>query len=73
MTTCEYFLDSDHAACPDPVVAHVEPKPVGQFAPAALCVHHTFMWTRDHEFHLGSEWSIIAVSPQAARALASVS
>jgi hypothetical protein len=71
--TCEYFTDTDCEQCSNPVVAHVEPKPTGQFAPAALCITHTFMWVRDHEWHLGTEWSIVAVSSEAARALANVS
>jgi hypothetical protein len=72
---CEYFDDSDDgriASCPNPVVAHVEPKPIGQFAPAALCLKHVFAHIRDHAFHLGDDWSIVAVSPEAARALSQV-
>lgn len=76
---CEYFDDADsgrpmpgYEQCPNPVVAHVEPKPVGQFAPAALCLAHVFPHIHDHEFHLGYDWSIAAVSPDAARALSNV-
>lgn len=77
---CEYYDDADSgrpmpgtSACEGMPVAFVEPKPVGQFKPALLCVEHVFPWTRDHEFHLGADWAIVAVSANAARALASIS
>lgn len=74
---CEYFDDADSRRpmpgteqCPNPPVAFVEPKPAGQFYPALLCLEHVYVHIADHEFHLGSEWSIVAVSTDAARALA---
>jgi hypothetical protein len=66
---CQYYAESDHPACSAPVAALVEPNPVGQFAPMALCANHTYQHTADHEFHLGSDWSIIATSTAAVFAL----
>ena len=68
---CEYFEDTDVPTCEGRPVAFVEPKPVGEFRPALLCVQHVFPWTQDMA-NLGPEWSITALSSEDARLLGSI-
>lgn len=68
-TTCQYFFDSDHEQCPNPVDCAVEPRPVGQFAPALLCAEHAHDWIDDMAWNFGTDWAVTPLTEDGAERL----